>query len=305
LRFAAGNLSECAIDRRFVRRSHTAATRSVDISGEHDVRRSRRQWPSRRGISTAALWLGLLLGEPTRPAWAQATSPADAVEAREAEARTACLAGKADRGIEILARLFTDTADPNYLFNQGRCFQQNDRPEEAISRFREYLRKAKDLTKDELDDVERLIKECEDLREERQRGKALPVSPAHEGPGAQVGRGLNEDERDAATGRRMRLVGITSAAVGAAAIGFGVVMGLRVSSLENDFEREHSTSFNQREYNSGQRSELLQWVGYAVGGVALGTGAIFYFLGQRSEKPVAAAVWPSPGGLTATLRVRL
>jgi glutamine amidotransferase-like uncharacterized protein len=32
------------------------------------------------------------------------------------------------------------------LFNQGCCFEQNNRYEEAIARFREYLRKATDAS---------------------------------------------------------------------------------------------------------------------------------------------------------------
>jgi hypothetical protein len=39
-----------------------------------------------------------------------------------------------------------ETSDPVLLFNQGCCFEQNNRYEEAIARFREDLRKATDAS---------------------------------------------------------------------------------------------------------------------------------------------------------------
>ncbi len=53
--------------------------------------------------------------------------------------------GDHQKGAEILVRLFIQTRDPVYLFNQGRCYQQNHRWAEALGRFREYLRKAPNL----------------------------------------------------------------------------------------------------------------------------------------------------------------
>jgi hypothetical protein len=61
-------------------------------------------------------------------------------QAQERTARKACLGGDYNRGVNILADLFVTTKDPTYIFNQGRCFEQNHRYEDAISRFEEYLR---------------------------------------------------------------------------------------------------------------------------------------------------------------------
>jgi hypothetical protein len=47
------------------------------------------------------------------------------------------------------------------VYNQGRCYQQNNRWEQAISRFREYLRKAKDLSDNDTAEVNRQISDCE------------------------------------------------------------------------------------------------------------------------------------------------
>jgi hypothetical protein len=61
-------------------------------------------------------------------------------EAKEKAARTACLAGDYAKGVTLLSELFVETKNPNWIFNSGRCFEQNARFQEAISRFQEYKR---------------------------------------------------------------------------------------------------------------------------------------------------------------------
>ena len=74
-----------------------------------------------------------------------ATTPAVAENKREQErqARKACLTGDYAYAVAILSDLFIDTQDPTYIFNQGRCFEQNRRYDEAIARFDEYLQAGK------------------------------------------------------------------------------------------------------------------------------------------------------------------
>ncbi len=56
--------------------------------------------------------------------------------------------------------LFVKTEDPVFIFNQGRCFEQNGHFEEAINRFLEYLRKAKKASGQDRADTERHIADC-------------------------------------------------------------------------------------------------------------------------------------------------
>ena len=65
-------------------------------------------------------------------------------ESKERAAKTACLSGDAAKGVALLAELYVDTNDIIYLFNQGRCFEQNGRYADAIIRFREYQGKNRD-----------------------------------------------------------------------------------------------------------------------------------------------------------------
>jgi tetratricopeptide (TPR) repeat protein len=92
---------------------------------------------------------------------------AESREAKEKAAKKACLTGKPDKGVELLTDLFIESNDANYIFNQGRCFEQNNRYEDAIGRFREYLRKAKDASAADRADADKHIAECRALLKEK------------------------------------------------------------------------------------------------------------------------------------------
>ena len=86
---------------------------------------------------------------------------------RPREARAACAAGEIQKGIRILADLYADDEDLTWVYNQGRCYQQNGWADEAIERFQEYLRRARDITPAERGEVEKFIAELETRRQRR------------------------------------------------------------------------------------------------------------------------------------------
>ena len=85
------------------------------------------------------------------------------VEAKERAAKTACLAGDYAKGSVILAELYVNTNEPVYIFNQGRCFEQNHRYDDAISRFREYLKVGKQISRADKVDAQKHIFDCQEL----------------------------------------------------------------------------------------------------------------------------------------------
>jgi hypothetical protein len=222
------------------------------------------------------------------------TSRASAADPRAEEARRACLAGHTQRGIELLAALYADTRDANYIYNQGRCFQQNGRPEEAISRFREYLRAADDLSAAEQADVRKQIADCEQTAAEQQRRRtpAPPRPPAAPRPEPGDGGGL-------------RLAGLITAGAGVAALGAGAVMNLRARSIEEQIETrfQNTGEYSRKTYESGHRAWTLALIGYATGAAALGAGALCYYLGGRSSPEVTALPAVGPGLAGGVVRV--
>jgi len=103
------------------------------------------------------------------PARAQPADP------RESQSRSDCLAGRFQAGVDLLSQLFVETGDANYIYNQGRCYEQNGKFTEAILRFREFLRKAKDLSAEEKAEVNGHIAECQTMKAE-QDGTAVPAA---------------------------------------------------------------------------------------------------------------------------------
>lgn len=223
---------------------------------------------------------------------------------RETEAKKACLANRPDRGIELLAELYAETNDATYIYNQGRCYQQNGRSADAVIRFREYLRKATGIAAGEKAEVERSIAELED-----QQRKAQAATAAAPGGGpAAVTTAPVRDEHDAQRERRLRIGGIVSAAIGAAAIAGGAYMGYQAKQLSDEVSADaRKGMFSQSKYDNGERAETLQWVAYGVGVVAIVSGAALYVFGLERGGDTGATVTAmpvvGPGGGGASLRI--
>jgi len=96
------------------------------------------------------------------------------VEGKERAAKRACLIGDVDKGAGILADLYVDTNDATYIYNQGRCFEQNGKNDQAVLRFKEYLRKAKNLPQADSDAVLKKIDELQSTAGKHETEAALP-----------------------------------------------------------------------------------------------------------------------------------
>lgn len=219
-------------------------------------------------------------------AWA---GPAEAhpnnLGAREFEAKKACASGHAQIGIDLLAEYYAQTGDPIAIYNQGRCYEQNDMGAQALNRFREYLRIMTALPPDERREVERHIAAIESdvLRRGTAPGQSLP-----------------SDEAPLRTERsHWRAAGIVLSVVALAAMGGAVFSSVRVSQLSDDVQIAGRTnpSFDyqtfQAKWAEGNRYETLQWIGYGVAAAAA-TGALFCLFHARERAPIGSAIGLAP-----------
>jgi len=215
-------------------------------------------------------------------------------DSRAAEAKKACAAGRVDQGVEILAELFAQTGDVNYVYNQGRCYQQNGVHDKAILRFREYLRRSPDLPATERQEVEGFIAEAEQQVQKRQAVQA--------------------DREEKSGMSTLRKAGLGLGALGLVGIGTGVVLSFKVRSEQESFERdlaakdEVPNQWIAQRNRTGARLETFQWMAYGVGAAALAGGVACYLIGARQPRePAVALGWappPAGRGLTTTVRVR-
>jgi tetratricopeptide (TPR) repeat protein len=249
---------------------------------------------------------------------AEAKPPATAASVVEkvAEARKACASGRVERGIALLAEIVTETGDPNALFNQARCYQQNGRAEQAINRFREYLRTAPNIPADEAERIRGFIKELEGELEAKARREAAAKQAAavvapptfHPAPAA-LAESVVESPPTEHPGRALRVAGVVLAVAGVAAVGAGAYFGWRMTRTASDLEMSRTLTPMQfkKQWDDGKQSELLARIGYATGGAALVAAAACYLVGRsaggRPEPRVALVPVVGPTGGGGLLRV--
>jgi hypothetical protein len=225
------------------------------------------------------------------PDGAGAMDRAATKQAKERAAKKACLNGDPVKGVELLTDLYVDSNDPNYIFNQGRCYEQNDRCEDAINRFREYMRKTgseRDRT-----DAEKHIADCEALlakKGEETSGSSVALSSAAMPSGSAVSpvqpppAAVVAETPASRPGRVLRTAGVTTMAVGGAALVAGIVLNLKHNSMLHDLKADYSGD----SADTAQTYKVLSMVGYGLGAACLVGGGTLYFLGYRSGKTMVA-----------------
>jgi hypothetical protein len=228
-------------------------------------------------------------------------------ESRAAQARKHCLTGNVEAGVALLADLFVENKDPNLIYNQARCYEQNGRAAEAILRFREYLRVAKKLTADEKAEVDRHIADCRAMQAEGKAAAEPPPGQPSEPPPPPQPRPAEIVTAPAsprpASGSGMRLAGFITGGAGVAALVTGGIFSYLVSSAKQEAEDNASNKIYDPALQSrGKSYETAQWVCYGIGGALVATGVVLYALGARkrsqaSSVAVIPSVAPGQGGV--------
>jgi hypothetical protein len=279
----------------------------------------------------ARAFLGCLAGL----ALATPSARADRNDERIRAAKKACLAGDVKTGAEILADLYVKTNDSVFIFNQGRCFEQNGKYEEAILRFREYLVKKQDAGEASDPAAEKHIANCQALLDsQRQKDRPMPslalpapspapgvLVPAASPPpvaassemvastGGMPGSAqpdLTQSRTDrsppSSPGAGLRIGGVAVAAVGVAGIAAGVVLNLKANSLATEIETDRP--YLRSRESTRQDYVTWMWISYGVGAACLAGGAALYGLGYWQGKNDRLSFLPSvgPGWMGAHLQ---
>jgi hypothetical protein len=267
----------------------------------------------RRGLLAPLVAVSLLL--VVRPARAQSAASG------EAQALSDCLAGRYQAGVDQLARLFVETGNANYIYNQGRCFEQNGKPDEAILRFREFLRKGKDISNEEKAEVNGHIAECQAMQAERDNRRAPAaatiappleaLAPAQPQP-VPAALAAPPDKPMAATpavdqpGAGLRTAGIVAGSIGVAALITGIIFSIETRSIANQVSNDDAKfTYSRTKDDRGKLFSDLQWVGYGVAAGALAAGSVLTYLGWRAAHPSAAVSLSPvllPGGSGAVVQ---
>jgi len=263
----------------------------------------------------SSLALGFVLVVLASPASAEKVKPKTG---REKAAQKACALGDYQKGVDILADMLVDSDDPNPVYNQGRCYEQNGRWEQAINRFREYLRKDAKLSDGDRADVERHIAEREKAfaraAPAAQPAAAAPApvarvetpapAPAPSPVAPDVSTKPAPPTSDGNQGKGLRVAGIVCAAVGLAAVGTGIGLALKTQDMSSDAQK--SGGGTQAQEDQRKSLETWGWVSYGVGAATIATGAVLYIVGWPSDKSTSVALLPAlaPDGASMILQGR-
>jgi hypothetical protein len=227
-------------------------------------------------------------------------------------ARTACLSGDYANGVSILARLFVQTNNPVYIYNQGRCFEQNLRFADAVGRFEEFLRTGETLHVNKADRIsaEKHIADCK---------ARIPVAPAEPPPapppvtpapiaypppvptpapapltGSPTVVQAKARPVAAKSGRGLIAGGIVTGVVGLAGLTAGVVLNLKVNSITDEMLTKPG-SYPARD-SDRKNYETAMWVAYGAGGACLAAGVVLLAVGLSSgSSSTGIAVSPEAG----------
>jgi len=214
---------------------------------------------------------------------AQAKSNA---QAQERAAKKACSSGDYRKGVEILADLYVDTSDSNYIFNQARCYEQNHQWVNATDRFREYLLKAQNASADERNDAEKHLANCKRYLEEEQ-GKTAPSplpapqvatapaavpAPPVPAPLATTPITASPLPTQQTGGAALRTTGIVVAGAGLVTLGAAIALNVKANQLARDASNTQnpSTESSQKSYKTG--ALICYGTGAAV--LVAGTGGM-------------------------------
>jgi hypothetical protein len=265
---------------------------------------SRISIASRLVLSSAVAFISFLLW--TWPAIAASE------QAQERAARKACLSGDYAKGVDILADLFVATKDLNYIFNQGRCFEQNRRYEDAIGRFREYLLAGSEkLDQRDKSAAEQHIAKCNEMLAQDRASSTTPTAPQALAPApppvvastpepaptpepstlvvTQPATQPVPAPAPASAGAGLRVGGIIAASFGVASLGAGVLFNLKANSMISDMKTTVD-GYSPSKNSEHDTYKTLAWVGYGVGAACVVTGAILYGVGLKAKSSSSPSV---------------
>lgn len=252
----------------------------------------------------------LSFGAPPAMAAKARGSVRDTQSQKEKQAKKACLSGDYQTGVSILADLFVESRDATYLYNQGRCYEQNVRYVEAAERFREFLRKATNLSKDDKDETERHIADCEQAVAKAKASEPTPVQapppppayvpPAYTPPPAPAVATATAASPVASEPPWQHTAKWVASGAAVGLLGLGVIEHVRYYTKNRDFNNDPKCDVAGQCKDLADAADTAQTVaivGYAAAAVATGLAVTFWLTDSpraSSEKPAGVALLCAP-----------
>jgi hypothetical protein len=247
----------------------------------------------------------------------------DDIEKREKAALAACDSRKVEQGIEALGRLWADTENATYIYNQGRCYQKNGMAADAINRFQEFLRVAKDHPVEHpelIGRAEAFVKELENELASHPAPPPPPTSPIAGQPSPSSAPPVEVVAPPAATSAAppqaaardwRRLLGYGTAALGGATMVTGSIVAVVSAHHANDARDRYTSAQTgdvydraRSDFQSARTHNRVGWVlaGAGTALVAAGVAVIVTAPPREERSAMRLSPWATAnaGGVGAT-----
>jgi tetratricopeptide (TPR) repeat protein len=214
--------------------------------------------------------------------------------------------GKYDEAIVEYEAAYQLAPIPDLLFNLGQVYRLKGENAKAVDAYERYLQAAPEgpgasdareflaeLRARNAPDPQPVEQPAVDDRPPPIRPAIEPVrEPPIDDPAPLA------DVDEPRPGGGLRIAGIVTGSVGVVGIALGVKFGLDARAASDDISgvRDTWTLALDERIREGERAQRNMWISYALGGAALATGGVLYWLGVSAAGDSAVAVIPSPGG---------
>lgn len=251
----------------------------------------------RRAVVAGAFGLAVL----SAPSWARAACGAGEVSAGYADAHRAFEEKRYDDSVAILRRVYACDANPVYLANIARAFEEANRPRDAVAAWKEYLSVTVDaedrrrvegrisaLTKN-AEEIDRLERERQEAEEARRRAEENARLATTAGARPQPSKGS----------RPVPAAAWITMGIGAAGLVAGVVLG--VDALATHSAAQKPSNFvdqaQKTQNDAVNEAHAANWA-FAIGGAiaAIGvTWATIELLRQSPDVPTVGVAVRTDG----------
>lgn len=275
------------------------------------------QWS--RSMVSSVSWVGsavlVVVAFGVEPAMAAGSRrSSNSPEAQEKAARKACLTGDYNTGLSILADLFVESQNPVYVFNQGRCLEQNSRYKEAIARFEEFLRiadnhelpdDAKSIARKHLAGCKAKVAEENPVPTPAPVAQPVPQPPPQPAvpPPVQTVEEPKVLPEPSSGGKGLLIGGIVTGSVGVGAVIAGYFFGKKSNDLIAEMQ-SHPDDYSSNKHSNQQTYKTLAWVGYGVGAACIAGGVVMIAIGAsrpaspaQTEVALMPAIGPGQAGI--------
>lgn len=256
-----------------------------------------------------------------RPSLAESRGKQSA-EAHYHKGMKAYTLGRFAEAIEEFEQAYELRSEPVFLYNIAQSHRQNNSPQRAIFFYRRYLEadpEAKNRAEVEkrIKDMETQLNAKTETAAAPQAGPAPTPPPAASPPVTQPAPAAAATPTTAAaqvqaepapsvsSGHGLRVTGVALGAVGVVGMAAGIYFGLHANSLYGEATKPN-TVYDYSKDQSSKTFRTMEWVALGVGGAAIATGAVLYYMGasRRGTSPVAITPMVAPGTGGATLFAR-